>query len=294
MNILGNLEIEKEQMMRRGGLLFVCLILLLTFLLASPVLAQEKTVNLTSHVIESFDNPENPEEAEWASSEWLINASKFATEVTDEDGNVVRELPESTYVESWPEALFGRNAEGRELRVFGIHGRFDRQGYNYIELIPAILEDGELVPRHPDITTDAGDFIPGNEITLPGETRRLDLWVWGSNYDYYLDVHLRDYRGVVHALRLGDIDYTGWRNLSVNIPTYIPQTGGYITGGGFLKELKLVKLVLWTRPHERVNDFYVYFDHIKSLSDMFVTRFDGDILAEKDRIQEIWNSGEGR
>jgi hypothetical protein len=52
--------------------------------------------------------------------------------------------------------------------------------------------------------------------------------------------------------------------------------------------------VLWTRPHERVNDFYVYFDHIKTLSDMFVTRFDGDTLAEEDRIQEIWNIGEGQ
>lgn len=281
--------------MRRGSLLFVCLILLLTFLLASPVLAQNTTVNLTSHIIESFDNPENPEEAVWPSSEWLINGSKFSTAVTNEEGAVVREFPEAIYVETWPEALFGRNTEGRTLRVFGIHGRFDRQGYNYIELIPAVEnDDGELVPRHPDITTSAGDFIPGNEITLPGKTRKFDMWVWGSNYDYYMDVHVRDFRGVVHVLRLGNLDYIGWKNLAVDIPTYIPQEGGYITGGGFLKELKLVKLVVWTRPREKVNDFYVYFDQIKTLSDVFIDRFDGDMLAETERIQEIWNTREGQ
>ena len=247
-----------------------------------------------SQIIESFDNPEDRDAAEWNSSEWLVRGSKFRTKIYDEDGNVTDEWPKSTYFEAWPEALFGSNKAERDLKVLGVNGRFDRKGYNFIELIPAVRnDDGDLEPRHPDVYDDSGSLILGNEITLPGRTKRLDMWVWGSNYDYYLEAHVRDYTGVVHVLKLGDLKYTGWRNLMVNIPNSIPQEGGYVTAGGYLKELKLVKLVLWTRPDERVQDFFIYFDQIKTLTDMFSTRYDGDELADKDTIQEIWSNGGG-
>jgi hypothetical protein len=281
--------------MRRSGLLITCLVLLASFLLSSPVFADKTTENLMSFVIDSFDNPEDREAAEWNSSEWIVRGSKFSTKVYDEDGNVVDQWPKSTYLEAWPEAFFGANKEERDLKVLGVNGRFDRQGYNYIELIPAVENDeGELEPRHPDMMDEYGNVILGNEITLPGRTKIIDMWVWGSNYDFYFEIHLRDFKGIVHVLNMGNLKFTGWKNLRVNIPSSIPQEGGYVTSGGYLKELKLVKMVLWTRPNERVADFFYYFDHMKTLSDMFVSRFDGDELADTDRIQEIWNTGEGK
>lgn len=281
--------------MRRGSLLLTFLVALVFLILAGPVFGDTATENLMSKVIESFDNPEDPEAAEWDSSEWIVRGSKFRTVIKDDEGNIVEEWPKKAYVETWPEALFGTNKDERDLKVLGINGRFDRQGYNYIELIPAVENDeGELVPRQPDRMDESGDIILGNEITLPGRTKIIDLWVWGSNYDYYLEVHVRDFKGIVHVLPLGSLKYTGWENLKVSIPSYIPQEGGYVSSGGYLKELKLVKLVMWTRPEENVRDFYVYFDQIKTLTDMFVSRFDGDDLADKETIKDIWNSGEGK
>lgn len=283
--------------MRRGGLLLTFLVALVFLILAGPVFADTATQNLMSKVIESFDNPEDPEAAEWDSSEWIVRGSKFRTIIKEQEGDevtIIDEWPKKAYVETWPEALFGVNKEERDLKVLGVNGRFDRQGYNYIELIPAIRnEEGDLVPRRPAVINDEGDIVPGNEITLPGRTKAIDLWVWGSNYDYYLEVHVRDFKGIVHVLPLGNLNYTGWKNLKVDIPNYIPQEGGYVTAGGYLKELQLVKLVLWTRPEENVRDFYVYFDQIKTLTDMFVSRFDGDDLANQEKIQEIWSNGEG-
>lgn len=250
------------------------------FLSVGIVSAEKHTQILESKIIESFDNPENPEEAEWASHRWVVLGSKFATKEYDENGNVVKTFPESAYIEAWPEAIFGANKEGRDLKVLGIHGRFDRKGYNFIEIIPVEDEDDE----------DGNPVF--KPIKLPGKTQILDFWVWGSNYDFYVEVHVRDYTGVVHVLNMGDIKYTGWRNLSVRIPTSIRQEGGYVTSGGYLKELELVKLVVWTRPEERVDDFYVYFDQIKTLTNTFVSRFDGDNLADEDTIESVWGEDE--
>ena len=107
----------------------------------------------------------------------------------------------------------------------------------------------------------------------------------GSNYDYYLDAHFRDYRGMVHTFRMGDLKYAGWRNLVIQIPKHVPQGEPYIPK---LKPLEFTKFVLWTRPRERVDDFYVYLDHIKVITDIFVERFDGDDLADVDQTRKIW------
>ncbi len=274
--------------MRKGNLLTLCLLLLLPFAIAAPVAADSVTENLVSRVLESFDRPDDPESAEWPSSEWIVRGSKFVSAdlvQNKEEGNYDFILGESyQYVETWPDALFGANKENKPYKVLGVHGKFDRRGYNWIEFIPAVKSDGGLVPR---------SLEANNEITIPGRAKTIDFWVWGANFDYYMEMHIRDFRGIVHVLNFGGIRHTGWRNLRVNIPTYIPQEGGYVTSGGYLKELKLVKLVLWTKPEERVDDFLIYIDHIKVLTDIFVSRFDGDDLADFDFIQETWNSEGG-
>ncbi|MFO7849321.1 MAG: flagellar filament outer layer protein FlaA [Spirochaetia bacterium] len=239
--------------MRRGVLLSVCLAVLLV-LLAPALVSADETVNLESRVLETFDPDDR-------TTEWQVRGSKFVTEG----------FPRKTYAAAWPEALFGSNKEEEELEVLGTHFKFDRQGYNYIEIIP--VEEG-----------DEGDMEP-NPIPIPGKVKDLDLWVWGSDFDYYMEVHLQDSRGVVHTLDLGNLDYTGWKNLRVSIPGHIPQTGQYAP---YLEGLRLVKFVVWTQPTERVHNCYLYIDHVKVLTDLFVDRFDGDGLAQPDRVDEIW------
>lgn len=88
-------------------------------------------------------------------------------------------------------------------------------------------------------------------------------------------------------LPLGDIQYTGWKNLTARVPSSIPQAEQYIPS---LKRLKLVKFMIWTRPTERVAKFYVYIDHLKVLTDLFETRFDGDELEDPDFLESIWGT----
>ena len=229
-------------------------------LLSTAVFAQQQaTTNFQSYVIESFDDPEE--------SPWQVNGSKFVSEG----------FPRVAWVPTWPEALYKEQPEGVQLNSLGVQAAFDRFGYNFLEYIPVEEnQDGEMVPRG---------------IPIPGRVRHMDMWVWGSNYDYYVEVHLRDWRGIVHVLKLGDIGYRGWRNLRISIPSWIPQDVIYVPQ---YKGLELVKIVLWTRPGEKVDGFYVYFDEIKVETDMFQEPFDGELLADPERVQDLWDESAGQ
>lgn len=96
---------------------------------------------------------------------------------------------------------------------------------------------------------------------------------------------MKDFTGVVHVLPLGNLNFTGWKNLSTEIPSSIPQSESYIPR---LKRLRLEKFMLWTRPTERVSEFWCYFDQIKVLTDLFESRYDGDELGDEKFLQDTW------
>jgi hypothetical protein len=219
----------------------------------------ENTVNFESIILDSFDGD--------SAYTWKVEASKFATKTSEET------FPLINYVASWPSALFGANREGLDLKSLGIRGRFDRRGYNWIDIYPVAADGGE----------DAGP----TEIPLPGRVQYVDLWAWGSNLNYYVEVFVRDYQGMIHVLNAGDLGYQGWKNLRAYVPSSIPQSKRVLPR---LASLRFVKFRIWTRPMEPVNDFYVYFDQLKILTDTFESIYDGDELADPARVQELWNA----
>lgn len=244
--------------MKRGNHFLLCLILLTSLLLPASLMADEQTENLVSIIIESFDPGST-------STQWVVQGSKFST----------KGYPKMAIVEGWPEGLHGSNWDNEELEVMGINTQFDRQGYNYIEIIPVKKgDDGNLVP---------------NPLPLKGRVKTIDTWVLGTKYNYYMEVHVRDFRGVVHVLNLGSLQYEGWKNLKANIPSYIPQSSTYAP---YFEGLSLVKFMIWTTPTEKVGDYIVFIDQIKILTDDFVSRFDGDALLRTEVLNEInWTTG---
>ena len=261
--------------MRRGSALLVCLILF-TILLAAPVFADRSTEDLQSKVIERFDAPSAGADAnskyEYPQNhKWYVRGSKFFTGGIDK--------VKFDWVKTHPDALYPNGVpEGQDIRSLGIQGAFDRKGFNYLEIFPIeekADKDGKPIE---------------SSIPIPGRAKNIDLWVWGSNYNYYVELQLRDYRGLVHVVRLGDLNFRGWKNMRVEIPPYIPQD---VTYSPSRKGLELVKIVMWTRPEEAVNNFFVYFDHIKVLTDMFEQPYDGSGLGDQAVIDKLW-AGSGQ
>ena len=233
--------------------------LFLAFAAVFSSFGDERTPQLESFILENFNGDSD--------YTWVLAASKFATKTDD------GEFPQMAYVGAWPAAVFGFNRTD-DIKSLGIHGRFDRRGYNWIDLYPVKGGSGD----------DANDPV---EIPMQGRVRTLDMWVWGANYNFYIEVYLRDHDGVVHNLRFGDIAYTGWRNLRVNVPTTIGQSKRILPNRA---GLKFVKFRIWTQPVERVGDFYIYFKQLKILTDMFESLFDGNNLADEDYVKELWGN----
>jgi hypothetical protein len=243
--------------------------MLIAGIAVSGLFGDENTVDFEAIVLDTFDGNSTHE---WTVGSktyqydftWKLDASKFATK-SDED-----QWPKLTYVPSWPMALFGTNREGKDLKSLGIWGKFDRRGYNWVDVFPVSGDGGEPF-----------------EIPIPGRISYLDMWVWGANLNYYIEAYFRDYQGVVHTIYLGAIGHTGWKNMRVHIPTNVRQSKRVLPR---LAGLTFIKFRIWTTPLERVDNFYVYFDQFKVLTDTFESLFDGDELADEDRVNELWAS----
>ena len=260
--------------MKRGSLLSVLIVLLV---LGAGVLgADDITLRLEDFVIETWDKEDssyfeysNDDEIKGQPITWEVRGSKFSA-----DG-----LPLVGYMdEAWPDDLFGRdpmadpNYEGDAPGVLAIKGAFTRQGYNQIELIPGI--------------GSGDDFVP-TPIPLPGRVRTVDFWVWGSNYDYYVEVHFMDHMGIPHVLQPvrigqlrepGSIKFVGWKNMIIDMPNYIKQSVNYKPE---LANLSLTKIVFTTHPAEIVTEFNILVDHLKVISDMHESFYDGFELVDK-------------
>ncbi|WP_028975348.1 flagellar filament outer layer protein FlaA [Spirochaeta cellobiosiphila] len=241
--------------MKRGGLLTICL--LLVSLIPFTAFADTDTQQLESRILETWDDPDN--------SQWGLYGSKFSAEG----------FPKKAFPEAYPSALYDlTEAEGKTLRVLGINGSFLRQGYNYIEIVPVEQDaEGNTVPR---------------TISIPGRAKRLDVWVWGSNYNFDLEVHFLDYQEIPHVLKLGNLSFEGWKNLSVNIPSSIRQSQQHLPK---FQGLRLTKLVIRTHPTEVVKNFYIYLDQLKVMTDTFESPYDGRDLTNQAKIEEIWGQG---
>ena len=135
------------------------------------------------------------EDFETNDKEWTVSASRFTKEG----------FPQlKSGIEGIPAALTGAYPSAENKYIFGVRSIFTRRGYNKVWIYPS------------------------EEIVIPGRAMRLDAWVWGGNYYYNLEAHVRDYTGVVHILPLGSLHFIGWRNLNIDIPKQIPQEMRYL------------------------------------------------------------------
>jgi hypothetical protein len=244
--------------MRPGLRVFLGTVLGIALLFTATIaMGDEFTQTITSRSLASFDDPAT-------AGNWIVQGSKYAT----------KDYPQFEMVKAWPEALYGKNKDNKNLLALGVHSKFDRKSYNFIEIIPAAKDSsGKLVPQG---------------IRIPGRVRSIDMWVWGANYNYTLDAHLRDYQGIDHVIHLGSLQFSGWKNLTASVSGAIPQSRQYIPR---FAGLELTKLVIWTSPDEKVDDYYFFVDEINCITDLFETRFDGEDLADPATINSLWQAG---
>ena len=117
------------------------------------------------------------------------------------------------------------------------------------------------------------------EIPFIGDVSTIDFWVWGANYKYYLEVMVRDATGRVHVLQAGTLAFNGWKNIIINIPGWIQQHSHLRSGP---ENLTFVGFRVRTDAEEYVDDFVIFFDHMKYTSNSLSFIYDGYELNDVD------------
>lgn len=225
--------------MKKGFVVFLSV--LVFTLCCAPIFSQPSSRSVETFIVDNFDT-----EQEWS---WTTRTSRYVAEG----------FPKTGQFDAIPASLRILRQEGDpDPKVYGVEIAFNRKGDNWFEVYPE--KDGEAY-----------------EIPLIGTVTQMDFWVWGANYKYYLDVLLRDSDGRVHTLTAGSLGFKGWRNIVLNIPTWIRQNSRLATGP---RNMTFLGFRIRTDPDEYVDDYMIYFDQIKYTTNSLETVYDGYELQD--------------
>jgi hypothetical protein len=170
-------------------------------------------------------------------------------------------------------------------KCLGIRFQFIYPGDNKLVLTPP---EGKAVKRYMQLLDDkTGEpkffMVPGVE--LPGIVKAMSIWVLGRGEDYTLEAWIEDGRGDTHIFKFGNLNFVGWRPLTITIPNNVVQENDTYPQ---TKGLVLKKLIVRSTSKTKANQTVLAFDSIKVLTDMNEVFFDGaDInFDEKDKTEK--------
>jgi hypothetical protein len=163
----------------------------------------------------------------------------------------------------------------------------DEEG-NIVETPNEITDDNGLTHKNENVIgvksyfVDRGydrvEVLPPNEYIIKGKAKELKVWALGRKLRHTLYVKLRDYRGRLHKLKIGNLDFWGWRELTLVIPGWLPQSSSYAM---LDKNLHFVSFFVESDRFEAPGTFYFYLDNFRIITDL--SEFTGDTY-----IKDTW------
>ena len=236
--------------MKRGLKVLTSLVGL--FVIGLPLFAQPSSKSITTFTMDDFDSVGAQDymcDGESLNWEWDVRASRFITD----------SYPKQLYTEGAPNSLRHlKKGLDKELIVYGVEVKYDRKGDNWFEVFP---------------TKDGNAY----EIPFIGNVDNVDFWMWGQNYNYNVELMVRDTMGKVHNLKVGNLAFRGWKNFVVKIPGWLQQQSLLSSGP---KHMTLVGFRIYSDPEERVDDFVMFIDEIKYTTNSLSYIYDGYELSE--------------
>ena len=142
-----------------------------------------------------------------------------------------------------------------ENHILGVKGYFKDRGFDRIEVKPP------------------------HAYLIRGIGRQISVWALGRNFRHTLYVKLKDYRGKIYKIKMGRLNYFGWRKLTVAIPGWVRQSVRYSL---FDKNLKVVSLYVESDKLEVGGEFYFYLDQLTMKVDRTGQNYPGS------QIKDLW------
>ncbi|TVR68961.1 MAG: flagellar filament protein FlaA [Spirochaetaceae bacterium] len=121
---------------------------------------------------------------------------------------------------------------------------------------------------------------PVRPIAVPGIVKTLSVWVVGRNFNHRLSIVLEDYFGNINVLPMGRLNFSGWKQLTVAVPpTLMQRNPHYNTETG----VRIRGFVIDTAIEETYGTYYVYFDDLRAVTDLF-----GEESRDPDDMVDNW------
>jgi hypothetical protein len=123
---------------------------------------------------------------------------------------------------------------------------------------------------------------PVKPIPIEGITKTISVWVAGRNYNHVLKIIVRDFFGNEFELFVGKLTFQGWKQMTVAIPPQSPDGQSGIIQRNYHYNnhmgIKVVGFKIECDPMEAYGSYYIYFDDLRAVADLF---------AEDDRARRL-------
>jgi hypothetical protein len=123
-------------------------------------------------------------------------------------------------------------------------------------------------------------------IPIEGIAQGVSVWVAGRNFRHTLYLLLEDVFGRNYELRMGTLNFPGWKKMIVRIPQSRDGVHGIVQQNYHYPNTMGIKIIgfrIDCDPMEAYGSYYVYFDDLRAFTDLS----DEDNRAKDDPI-DMW------
>jgi len=108
-------------------------------------------------------------------------------------------------------------------------------------------------------------------IHVEGITQGVSVWVAGRNFRHTLHLLLEDAFGRNFEIRMGSLNFPGWKKLTVRIPQSRDGVSGIVQQNFHYPSIMGIKILgfrIDCEPIEAYGSYYVYFDDLRAYTDL--------------------------
>lgn len=123
-------------------------------------------------------------------------------------------------------------------------------------------------------------LTPVRPMPVEGICKTVSVWVVGRNSPHVLKMLLSDHFGNRAEVTMGKLNFTGWKKLTVAIPTSIVQRDYHYNNK---MGIKIEGFTIDCDPKEAYGSYYIYFDDLRATTDLFAEEH-----RDIDDMQDNW------
>jgi hypothetical protein len=121
---------------------------------------------------------------------------------------------------------------------------------------------------------------PPKPIKIPGISKAISVWICGRSFKHRLYCHVLDFTGTEMIVDMGLLDFAGWKKVSASVPTTIEQEAYHNLEW---RGVSLAGFSIRTDPEESYGVYYVYFDELRAITDVYLEEH-----RDEDDMEDGW------